>query len=106
MKLYSWKAYSAAYFLPRDHPYITSAYFGPISNPPTRALPDITSGPEVRQIFKIRTVGKPDVFLPRRRTFDTIKSRRKKLEKKKKKIQILFQIFFQEENTIHTHFHR
>ena len=32
----------------------------------TRALPDITSGPEVRQIFKIRTVWKPepDVFLP------------------------------------------
>ena len=31
-----------------------------------RALPDITSGPEVRQIFKIRTVRKPDVFLPGR----------------------------------------
>ena len=32
----------------------------------TRALPDITSGPEVRQIFKVRTVWKPDldVFLP------------------------------------------
>ena len=35
----------------------------------TRALPDITSGPEVRQIFKIQTVRKPDVFLPGRRTF-------------------------------------
>ena len=33
-----------------------------------RALPDITSGPEVRQIVKIRTVRKPDVFLTGRRT--------------------------------------
>ena len=30
----------------------------------TRALPDITSSPEVWQVFKIRTIGKPDVFLP------------------------------------------
>ena len=30
----------------------------------TRALPDITSSPEVWQVFKIRTVGKPEVFLP------------------------------------------
>jgi hypothetical protein len=29
----------------------------------TRALLDITFGPEVRQIFKIRTVHEPDVFL-------------------------------------------
>ena len=28
--------------------------------PKGRALPDITSGPEVQQIFKIRTVRKPD----------------------------------------------
>jgi hypothetical protein len=28
----------------------------------TRALPDIMSGPDIRQIFKIRTVRKPDVF--------------------------------------------
>jgi hypothetical protein len=34
-----------------------------------RALPDITSGREVRKIVKIRTVWKPDVFLPRRQTF-------------------------------------
>ena len=34
-----------------------------------RALPDITSGPEVRQIFKIWTVWKPDIFLPGCRTF-------------------------------------
>ena len=29
-----------------------------------RALPDITSGPEVQKIFKIRTVRKLDVVLP------------------------------------------
>ena len=34
-----------------------------------RVLPDITSGPEVRQIVKIRTVWKLDVFLSGRRTF-------------------------------------
>ena len=39
-----------------------------------RALPDITSGTEVRQIFKIRTVQKPDVFLPGCRTFNTFKN--------------------------------
>ena len=44
-----------------------------------RALPDITSGPEVWQISKIRTVRKPDVFLPGRRTFKTFK-----LEEEKK----------------------
>jgi hypothetical protein len=43
----------------------------------TRALPDITSSPEVRQIFKIQTVRKPDVFLPGRRTFNSFKNRRK-----------------------------
>ena len=43
-----------------------------------RALPDITSGPEVRQNFKIRTVRKPDVFLPERQTFNTFKKRKKK----------------------------
>ena len=35
----------------------------------SRALPEIMSGPEVRQIFKIRTVQKLDVFHPGRRTF-------------------------------------
>ena len=29
-----------------------------------RVLPDITFGPEVQQIFKVRTVWKPDVFFP------------------------------------------
>ena len=42
-----------------------------------RALPDITYGPEVRQIFKIRIVWKADVFLPGRRTFNTFKNRKK-----------------------------
>ena len=37
---------------------------------PGRALPGITSGPEVRQIFKILTLRKPDVFLPGRRIFN------------------------------------
>ena len=46
-----------------------------------RALPDITSVPEVRQNLKIRTVRKPDVFLPGRRTFNTFENR-KKLKKK------------------------
>ena len=45
--------------------------------PPQRALPDITSGLDVRQIFKIRTVRKPDVFLLGRRTFNTFKNRKK-----------------------------
>ena len=45
------------------------------------AQPDITSGPEVRQIVKIRTAGKPDIFLPGRRTFENRK-------------RIKFQIFF------------
>ena len=55
----------------------------------SRALPDITSGPEVRQIFKIRTVRKPDVFLPGRRTFNTFKSIREK-----KKLSKFFSRFF------------
>ena len=42
-----------------------------------RAQPDITSGPEVWQIVKIRTVQKPDVFLPGRRTFNSVKNRKK-----------------------------
>ena len=31
----------------------------------SRALLDITSGPEVRQIFKVQAVQKPDILLPR-----------------------------------------
>ena len=58
-----------------------------------RALPDITSGPEVCQIFKIRTVRKPDVFLTGRRTFNTFKNRRKN-PKNPKKILNPFIIFF------------
>ena len=46
-----------------------------------RAQPDIMSGPEVRQIFKIRTVRKPDVFLPGHRTF-----------KNRKKVQTLVRL--------------
>ena len=37
-----------------------------------RALPDITSGPEVWQIFKIQTVLKLDDFLPGHWTFNTL----------------------------------
>ena len=44
------------------------------------------SGPEVRKIFKIRTVRKPDVLLPRRRTFKTFKN--------KIKINLFFQFVF------------
>ena len=40
---------------------------------PNRSVPDMTSGPEVRKIFKIRTVRKQDVFLPGCRTFKTFK---------------------------------
>ena len=50
-----------------------------VQGPRGRALSDITSGPEARQIFKIRTVRKPDVFLPRCRTS---KNRKKKSKKK------------------------
>ena len=55
-----------------------------------RALPDITSGPEVRQIFKIQTVRKPDIFLTRRRTFEN----RKKIKIKNKKFQKKILNFF------------
>ena len=59
----------------------------------TRALPDITSSPEVRQIFKIQTVRKPDVFLPGRRTLNTFKIRKKKSKKLKKKVKFFFKKF-------------
>ena len=59
-------------------------------HPQSRALPDITSGPEVRQIFKIRTVRKPDVFLP-----EAGLARHLKIEKKKNQNQkLFFSIFF------------
>ena len=53
----------------------------------SRALPDITSGPEVWKIVKIRTDWKLNVFLPRPRTLITFKDEKeiKKLRKKKKK---------------------
>jgi hypothetical protein len=62
--------------------------------PSDRALPDITSGPEVRQIFKIRTLRKPDILLPRRRTFNSFK--KKKIQKifSKKILIFFFQDFF------------
>ena len=52
----------------------------------SRALPDITSGPEVWKIVKIRTDWKLNVFLPRPRTLITFKDEKeiKKLRKKKK----------------------
>ena len=42
-----------------------------------RALRDIMSGPEVRKIYKIRTVLRPDISLPRRWPFNTVKNRKK-----------------------------
>ena len=42
-----------------------------------RALSEIMSGPEIWEIFKIWTVRKPDVFLPGRRTFNTLKTEKK-----------------------------
>ena len=42
-----------------------------------RALPDITSNPEVRKFFEIRAVRKPDVFLPEGRAFNTFKHSKK-----------------------------
>ena len=39
--------------------------FPPLTSHKTRALLDITSGPEVRQIFKVQAVRKPDILLPR-----------------------------------------
>ena len=53
-----------------------------------RALPDIMSGLEVQKIYKIRTVWKPDVFLPGRWTFKTFKNHKKNLTK------IVIVIFF------------
>ena len=58
---------------------------------PGRALPDITSGPEVRQIFKIQTFRKPDVFLLGCRTF---RNNRKKNLKDSKERKKKFQDFF------------
>ena len=55
-----------------------------------RGLPDITSGPEVQQIFKIRTVRKPDVFLPGHLTLKNRKRNPKKLFSK----NFFFKIFF------------
>ena len=45
-----------------------------------RALADITSGPEVQNFFKIRTVWTPEVFLPRHWTFNTFENRKKKIK--------------------------
>ena len=56
------------------------------------------SGPEVRQIFKVRTHKKPDVLLPGRQTFITWKNGEKNPKKnpKKKTIsKIFFKFFFQ-----------
>ena len=58
----------------------------------TRALPDMLSGPEVREIFKIRTVRKPNNFLPGLRTFKTFKNNNKK-KNKKSFFNFFFQIF-------------
>ena len=60
----------------------------------SRALPDITSGPEVRQIFKVRAVRKPDVFLPGRRTFNRTIIIEKKSKKFEKKIEIFSKMFY------------
>ena len=39
-----------------------------------RAPPDIISSLEVRKIFKIQTVWKPDIFLLEHRTFNTFEN--------------------------------
>ena len=58
------------------------------------------SGPEVRQISKVRTQQKPDVLLPGHRTFITWKNGEKIHKKKQKKkiskffFKIFFKIFF------------
>ena len=57
-----------------------------------RALPDITSGPEVQQIYKIRTVRKQEVFLTGRRTFNAVKER-KNIQKSEKNQNHLFFTF-------------
>ena len=54
--------------------------------PRYRALPNITSSPEVQQFFKIQTVWSPDVFLPGHQTFNTFKNR--------KEIQFFLSNFF------------
>ena len=50
-------------------------------NSKSRALLDIKSSPEVRKFFKIRTVQKPDIFLPGCQTFKTLKRNQKKIQK-------------------------
>ena len=63
----------------------------------TRALPDITSGPEVRQILEVQAVRKPDVFLTGP---DTLISKKKSQKKIQKEIfqtfskKIFFNLFF------------
>ena len=54
------------------------------------------SGPEIRQIFKVRTHQKPDVFPTGRRTFITWKNGEKNPQKKSppKNLKILFSKFF------------
>ena len=54
------------------------------TRPSPRALPDITSGPEVWNFFKILTVRKPNVFLHGHQTFKTFKIEKIKIIKKKK----------------------
>ena len=63
---------------------------------PIRAQPDITSGPEVRQIVKIRTFRKPDIFIPGRQTFENRKkkSKNQKIKFQKKKSNFFFKNFF------------
>ena len=50
-----------------------------------RALPDITSIPKVRQIFKIRTVRKPDISFPDAGLLTLLKIDKKKIQKIEKK---------------------
>ena len=46
-----------------------------------RAQPDITSGPEVRQIFKCPDSGRPVLVLPELRTLNNRKKSKKKFKK-------------------------
>ena len=66
--------------------------------PYDRALLGISSGPEVRQIFNIQTVLKPDFFLPGRQTFNRrimVEKEHKKFQKfQKKNFKFFFKIFF------------
>ena len=64
--------------------FMNARFDGPIETR-IRVLPDLTSGPEVRQIFKIRTYWKLDIFLPGLLTLVKIKS----------KSNFFFSIFFQ-----------